>query len=161
MASSRYLSLLLVTTLSLPVLGLAATHAAVSSGPARDVAMLEKRIDQWLDGYNKADSAQMMDVFSDDFTMEDASAPGSLDKTQTAHLYDGIFAKYDTRIEGITDEVRASGDMAFDRGHFTITLTPKAGGTTVVQKGRFLEVWERKDGVWKVQRLMNISDAAH
>ena len=46
----------------------AATVATVSSGPAPDVGALQKRIDQWLDGYNKADVAQMMDVFSADFS---------------------------------------------------------------------------------------------
>ena len=134
--------------------------ATVSSGPAADVGALQKRIDQWLDGYNKADVPQMMDVFSDDFTLDTEGAPGVLDKAQSTRIYDGVFAKYDTHIVGITDELRASGDMAFDRGHYTITLTPKGGGTTVVHKGHFLEVWERKQGVWQVQRLMDTSDAA-
>jgi len=138
----------------------AATMAAVSSGPAPDVGALQKRIDQWLDGYNKADVAQMMDVFSDDFTLDDEGAPGILDKAQTTRIYGGLFAKYDTHIQGITDELRASGDMAFDRGHYIITLTPKGGGTTIVHKGHFLEVWERgKDGAWKVRRLMDMNDA--
>ena len=141
------------------VSAVAAAVATVTGGPAGDVAALQKRIDQWLDGYNKADVAQMMDVFGDDFTMDDEGAPGTLDKAQATHIYTGMFAKYDTHIDGITDEVRVSGDMAFDRGHYTITLTPKGGGTTVVHKGHFLEVWERKDGVWKVQRLMDTSDA--
>src|SRR5579859_4230721 len=137
----------------------AATVATVTGGPAGDVAALQKRIDQWLDGYNKADVPQMMDVFSDDFSMDAEGAPGTLDKAQSTRIYDGVFAKYDTHIEGITDELRASGDMAFDRGHYTITLTPKGGGATVVHKGHFLEVWERKDGVWSVQRIMDMSDA--
>lgn len=136
------------------------TGAVVTSGPPADVGALEKRIDQWLDGYNKADVPKMMDVFSDDFSMDAEGAPGTLDKAQSTRIYDGVFAKYDSHIEGITDELRASGDMAFDRGHYTITLTPKAGGTTLVHKGHFLEVWERKDGVWSVQRIMDMSDAA-
>ena len=132
---------------------------AVSSGPAADVGALEKRIDQWLDAYNKADVARMMDVFGDDFTMDVEGAPGSPDKAETSHVYEGVFAKYDTHIEGDTDELRVSGDMAFDRGHYVQTLTPKAGGATLVHKGHFMEVWERRGGVWRVQRLMDMSDA--
>src|SRR5579859_6972184 len=124
------------------------TGAAVSSGPAADVSALQKRIDQWLDGYNKADLKEMMDVFSDDLTFDAESAPATLDKSQSAQIYSGVFAKYATHIDGVTDELRASGDLAFDRGHYTITLTPKAGGPSVTHKGHFLEVWERRDGVW-------------
>ena len=138
----------------------AASVPTASSGPAADVGALEKRIDQWLDGYNKADVTQMMDVFGKDFTMDMEGAPGTLDKAQTTHVYDGVFAKYDTHIQGVTDELHVSGDMAFDRGHYTQTLTPKRGGTTIVHKGHFLEVWERQDGVWRVTRLMDMADAA-
>ena len=137
----------------------AASAPTASSGPAADVGALQKRIDQWLDGYNKADVGQMMEVFGNDFTMDMEGAPAPLDKTEATHIYDGVFAKYDTHIQGVTDEIRVSGDMAFDRGHYTQTLTPKAGGTTIVHKGHFMEVWERQDGVWRVTHLMDMSDA--
>jgi ketosteroid isomerase-like protein len=159
MPSSRDTLLLLATSLTLPGLVLAATQARITSGPPRDVAAIEKRIDQWLDGYNKADVAQMMDVFSDDFTDEDQDAP-IVDKTQVTQAFTGLFAKYDTRIEGITDEIRVSGDMAFDRGHYTTTFTPKAGGTSVTRNGRFLEVWKREGGMWKVQHIVTLHDPA-
>lgn len=136
------------------------TAGAVTSGPAADVGALEKRIDQWLDGYNKADVKQMMDVFGDDFSLDAEGAPGTLDKAETTHVYDGVFARYDTHMDGVTDELRVSGDMAFDRGHYTQTLKPKGGGAIQVHKGHFLEVWERRDGVWQVQRLMDMADAA-
>lgn len=159
MPSSRDTLLLLATTFSLPALGLAETHAKVTSGPPRDVAALEQRIDQWLDGYNKADVAQMMDVFSDDFTDEEQDAP-VVDKAQVTQAFSGLFAKYDTRIVGVTEEIRVSGDMAFDRGHYTTTFTPKAGGTTVIRGGRFLEVWKREGGMWKVQHIVTLHDPA-
>lgn len=159
MPASRDTLLVLATTLSLPGLAYADTRAGLSSGPPRDVAALEKRIDQWLEGYNKADVAQMMDVFSEDFTDEEQDAP-LVDKTQVTLAFNGLFAKYDTHIEGITDEIRVSGDLAFDRGHYTATYTPKTGGSTVTRNGRFLEVWKREDGVWKVQHIVTLHDPA-
>jgi ketosteroid isomerase-like protein len=147
--------------LCLPGPGVAGgTDAAVTSGPPRDVAALEKRIDQWLDGYNRADVKQMMDVFSDDFTDESTGTPASADKAQVTQAFISLFAKYDTHIVGVTDEIRTSGDMAFDRGHYTQTFTPKAGGTTITQTGRFLEVWKREDGVWRVQHIVDLRDPA-
>ena len=134
------------------------TGTPVSSGPAADISALQKRIDQWLDGYNKADVKQMMDVFGEDLTLDAEGAPTTMDKTESAQIYSGVFAKYQTHIDGVTDELRASGDLAFDRGHYTITLTPKAGGPSLTRKGHFLEVWERQDGVWKVQHLVDFAD---
>ena len=154
---SPYATLLLSAVLGLPGLGFAATHAGQSSGPPRDVATLEKRIDQWLDGYNKGDVAQMMDVFSDDFTDEEQDAPLA-DKGQVSQAFSSLFAKYDTHIDGVTDEIRVSGDLAFDRGHYVTLLTPKAGGTSVTRAGRFLEVWKREGGVWRVEHIVTLHD---
>ncbi len=154
-------SLLPLAALCLPVLAMAdGTQTAVTSGPPRDVASIEKRIDQWLDGYNKADVQQMMDVFSSDFTDDSRVDKAPESKAQNTQDYSGTFAKYDSHITGITDEIRVSGDMAFDRGHYTVTFTPKAGGTTITVTGRFLEVWKREDGVWRVQHLMDAHESA-
>lgn len=145
--------------LGLPSPGIAdSTDPTVTSGPPREVAALEKRIAQWLDGYNRADVRLMMDVFSADFTDESNDVVPSANKSQVTQAFTALFAKYDAHIVGITDEIRVSGDIAFDRGHYTQTFTSKAGGTTITQTGRFLEVWKREGGVWRVQHIMDIHD---
>lgn len=147
--------------LCLPAAGLADGAAAtITSGPPREVAALEKRIAQWLDGYNRADVKQMMDVFSGDFTDESNDVMATANKAQITQAFTSLFARYDARIVGVTDEIRVSGDMAFDRGHYIQTFTSKAGSTTITETGRFLEVWRREDGVWRVQHLMDIHDQA-
>jgi ketosteroid isomerase-like protein len=147
--------------LFLPAPGFADSSAlTVTSGPPREVAALQKRIAQWLEGYNRADVKQMVDVFSADFTDESNDVVPSANKAQVTQAFTSLFARYDARIVGVTDEIRVSGDMAYDRGHYTQTFTSKAGGTTITQTGRFLEVWRREDGVWRVQRLMDIHDQA-
>src|SRR6185503_1574610 len=100
------------------------------------------------------------DVFSADFTDEQQGTPDAMDKAQVTKLFKQVFAKYDTSIDAVTDELRASGDMAFDRGHYTLTLTPKAGGAPVVQQGHFLEVWRREGGTWRVQHIVDMHDPA-
>ena len=131
-----------------------------ASGPGPDLKALQQRIDQWLDGYNDGDVARMMDVFSIDFTDEIQGTPGELDKARVTQAFRALFAKYHTQIDGVTDELRASGDMAFDRGHYTLTLTPKEGGATITQQGRFLEVWKREGGTWRVQHIVDMHDPA-
>ena len=139
---------------------LLALSGSVNAAPADpDRAAIEKGIDQWLDGFNKSDVQQMMDVFSDDLIYMTSGMAGSINKQQITKSFTDQFAKYSGHIIGITDEIQVSGGLAFDRGHFTVTLTPKAGGAPLVFTGQFLETWgKEKDGQWRVQRLMNLND---
>jgi ketosteroid isomerase-like protein len=144
---------ILLATLVPPAAG-----AIDASGPGPDIQALQQRIDQWLDGYRQGDVTRMMEVFSPDFTDEQQGTPGELDKARLTQSFKAVFAKYRTEIDAVTDELRVSGDMAFDRGHYTVTLTPKAGGKPVVQQGRFLEVWKRVRGTWYVQHIVDMHD---
>lgn len=142
------------------LLVLALTASGASAVPADpDRAAIEKGIDQWLDGFNQADVPQMMAVFSDDLVYMTSGMAGSMNKQQVTQSFIDQFAKYSGNIVGITDEIRVSGRLAFDRGHFTVSMTPKAGGAPLVLSGQFLETWgKEKDGQWRVQRLMNLND---
>lgn len=131
----------------------------VTSGDPKDLAALQQRIGQWIEGYNGADLAKLGEVLSADFSYEQQGLPAQ-PKDAVMKGYADLFAKYDTRIEVDTRELRVSGDMAFDRGRYSATSTPKAGGAPRVQRGRFLEVWKRVGGVWQTQRFVNIDDPA-
>jgi uncharacterized protein (TIGR02246 family) len=49
------------------------------------------------------------------------------------------------------DEVRAEGDWAIERGRYTIKLTPSGGGPTMDDVGKYITIYERKDGsAWKI-----------
>jgi uncharacterized protein (TIGR02246 family) len=122
-----------------------------------DRAAIEAQINQWLDGYNTANIDKINNVFSPDLVFMTSGAAGTLDRATLARAYQAQFTKYRCHIVGITDEIRISGDMAYDRGHFTITLTPKAGGAEIRTAGSFLETWSKgTDGTWRVTRLANI-----
>ena len=136
-----------------------ATAAVATTDSPSGADAVQKRIDQWLDGYNQADVAKMMDVFADQgFTDSEEGAPAILDKADCTRIYTGVFAKYRTHIDGVTDALQVSGDMAYDMGHYTIELTPKEGGQTLTRKGHFLEVWHRDDGVWHVEHIVGLAD---
>lgn len=130
---------------------------ATASGADRqasDVAALKQRMEQWLQGYNSADVSRMMEVYADDFSQEIQGAPGVTCKAELAQRLAGLFSRYDTHIVSVIDEAYASGDMAFDRGHYTVSFTPKEGGPMLTTKGRYLEIWKRTDGVWRVYHVV-------
>jgi len=58
-------------------------------------------------------------------------------------------------------ETVISGDLAYQRGTFTVAATPKAGGETRNTSGNFLRIYRRQpDGSWRMVRDMFNSDKA-
>jgi ketosteroid isomerase-like protein len=151
----------LILALDLGLAGLlvwsAASAGIVTSGDPHDVVALQRRIAQWTEGYNAGDVSKLGDVLSADFSYEQQGA-APLPKDAVLKGYADLFARFDTRIQVDTRELRASGDMAYDRGSYLATSTPKAGGKPLVQRGRFLEVWKRSGGIWQTQRFVDITD---
>jgi uncharacterized protein (TIGR02246 family) len=52
------------------------------------------------------------------------------------------------------DEVELAGDdRAFERGGYTITLTPTAGGSPIGDSGKYITIYQRQvDGSWLIAR---------
>jgi ketosteroid isomerase-like protein len=51
------------------------------------------------------------------------------------------------------DEVRVLGEWAFERGGYTISLDPKAGGPAMQDIGKYITVYQRKAGdTWRMAR---------
>ena len=66
-----------------------------------------------------------------------------------------VFREHDRRLEVTNDEIETSGDLAFVRGSFVLTLTPRAGGRALAMRRRFIEIWRREDGAWRVSRALD------
>lgn len=45
--------------------------------------------------------------------------------------------------------VEAQGDAAYEIGTYTLTIEPP-GGPVITDKGKYLVVWKRQDGSWKL-----------
>jgi ketosteroid isomerase-like protein len=55
-------------------------------------------------------------------------------------------------------EIEGQGDLAYDRGTYSMTLTP-AGAAPIEDRGKYLTIWRKQaDGSWKVLRAMYNSD---
>jgi ketosteroid isomerase-like protein len=57
-----------------------------------------------------------------------------------------FFQRFDMRIEYASMEIQVHGDMAFDRGTYSQTITPKAGGAALQETGNYLWLYRREPG---------------
>ena len=57
-----------------------------------------------------------------------------------------------------SSEIEGQTDLAYDRGTYSITLTPP-GAAPIVDRGKYLSIWHKQaDGTWKVVRHIFNSD---
>ena len=57
---------------------------------------------------------------------------------------------YTYKIDNVAEDVQVDGDLAFMRGTFAGTATPKAGGEPIPALGKWMAVYKRQvDGSWK------------
>jgi ketosteroid isomerase-like protein len=62
----------------------------------------------------------------------------------------------------LPDETLVDGDLAVQRGAFTMKLTPRSGGESRSLAGTYLHVYQRKpDGTWALTRAIAAERAAN
>lgn len=51
------------------------------------------------------------------------------------------------------EEVRVLGEWVFERGTYTIVLSPKSGGPSMQDAGKYITIYQRKSGEsWRIAR---------
>ena len=67
----------------------------------------------------------------------------------------GLLSRFTRRISYTSAEVAVLNDAAFDRGTFSFTVSPRAGGTTTRVTGKYFWLLTRGDGgPWQVARVI-------
>ena len=70
-------------------------------------------------------------------------------------LLPGLHAHFRRRISYVSAEIAVHGDIAFDRGTFAFTATPRSGGDTTFANGKYLWLYSRTtQGGWALARMV-------
>lgn len=115
---------------------------------------IERAISEFGRAYREADLQSVMDYYTDDLVKVRYGAPPETKEELKQRLID-VFDRFQTAVEVETDEICSSGELAFSRGSFHVTLTPKAGGSAQQISRRYLEIWRKEQGRWLVARTMD------
>jgi len=123
--------------------------------PREDRAAIARQIERFIAAYEARDLDSLLTTYSKDL-VKLRQGVGDERKAETARRLRAVFADYDGRVEVDNVETFVSGDLAVTRGTFLVTLTRKAGGEpTRAFRRRYLEVWRREEGDWRVFRTMD------
>jgi ketosteroid isomerase-like protein len=122
-----------------------------------DKKAIESAIAEFASAYNAGDLARVLAYYGDDLIKVRNGAPPET-KAETAKRIAAAFEKFRSRVEVANEEIHVSGDFAFTRGSFRVTLMPKAGGDSQIADRRYLEIWRKESGRWLVVRTMDNVD---
>jgi uncharacterized protein (TIGR02246 family) len=125
-----------------------------------DPAPINALRDQFGAAYNSGDAAAVANLYSEDGVALPAHQPAIEGRAAIQQWLQGFFAENTAKLVITSQELQIAGDWAYDRGMFTMTLTPKKGGGKPIEDaGKYLVILKRQaDGAWKVHRDMDNSN---
>ncbi len=159
MGMSRFVSLAACGLVLLAACAPSAPSGQTPSAAAADEAAIRAGADAWNAAYNVGDVDKIVALYTDDAVMMPPDAPAAsgpaairefLTKDVAAARAAGISTKDDGGTVGVT------ADLAWHAGQFSAT---DAAGKTV-STGKYVELWRKKDGSWRMFRDIWNNDAA-
>lgn len=142
------------------LLAAAVCSAALSALAADDAGRIRAGTASWMKSFNSGNAGAVVALYSDDAVVMPPNAPLARGvaaiKEAIAKEIVGMKKGGFTLAPGTLDEVNVAGDMAWHAGTYVV----KDKGGKTVDAGKFLEVWERKSGKWRMVRDMWNSDGA-
>jgi len=109
--------------------------------------------DQWTVALQKSDTDKIISFFTTDAVTMKPNTPifiglQAIRKERESSFTDTtlLYKTYSSKIDTI--EVSASGDLAYVRG--TDRITTKTSNGLVYDSGKWIDIWKKDDGQWKV-----------
>jgi ketosteroid isomerase-like protein len=156
--------------LSLGVLGAMLALGACAQRPqaatvdtTADEAAIRKVLDGISSAFNAGDFDGMFAMYSDDVVVLPPGAPDIVGKEAWRAGIDALPTNVAMKMRFDTAELVVSGDIAYERGTYTLDLSDKVTATAVQSiTARHIHMFKRQaDGSWKGWRLMeNSTDPA-
>lgn len=114
----------------------------------------------WFKAYNAGDGAAVAALYAEDAVLNAPGVPAARGNASIREFYLKDAAAFAaaglTNVDGPTSDIGVSGDLAWQWG--TYKVTDKSG--TTLEAGKYLTVFQRKDGKWMIIRDTWNSDAA-
>ena len=120
-----------------------------------DITAIKEIGNQYAVACNTGDFDLWISLWADDGVQMPPGTPARIGKEQ---IREGMKPAFDQMNLDITihsiDDVKVYGDLGLSRGTYTLKMTPKAGGETIIAMpdGKALTLYERQsDGSWKIK----------
>jgi ketosteroid isomerase-like protein len=133
--------------------------ATTTRSHASDEAAIASFNARYLKAINDGDFATLSSLTTEDHIMLAPNRPALIGKRANDEANRHVSETFNIVETWAPLETVISGDVAYQRGTFTVAATPKAGGNTNRISGNFLRIYRRQpDGTWNMTVDMFNSD---
>jgi uncharacterized protein (TIGR02246 family) len=103
--------------------------------------------DNWMTAFNTRDVDAMTALHAEDAVLLPPDAPAVFGRDAIRAAYVDLFAAgFAIELEDL--EIKVSGDLGYKAGRYR--MTDKTG--TLVDRGKYIDIWSKKDGQWLLHR---------
>lgn len=103
---------------------------------------------------SRGDVDSVMEVYTDDVISMPPNQPPLEGKPAIRAMWEGLLADFSIDASVTVDEIRISGEWAFERGRWEMTLTPRNEGSVIQDNGTYLDILHKQPtGEWKYARV--------
>jgi uncharacterized protein (TIGR02246 family) len=124
----------------------------------------EKMWQEFAASLEAGDLDRWLAMWTDDGVQMPPDEPAAVGKDRIRARMAPALDRFKFDMEINNEEVQSAGDLAYARGTYKATLTPKGGGRPIPIDGKFMTILIRQaDGSWKIHRDMfnsNVSPRA-
>jgi uncharacterized protein (TIGR02246 family) len=125
-----------------------------------DIAAVNTARGAFATAYAAADAAAIGKLYTTDATSEPNGQPTLKGRDAIVASLAAMFQQVTVKAELKAESTVTLSGVAIDRGRYSVTVTPKTGGTGTTSEGRYLVVYVKEaDGVWRVSHDIDNVDA--
>ena len=109
--------------------------------------------------YNAGDASAVAALYTDDAVSLPDHHPAVQGKAAIQSYLQETFAQYAATMAITPSDTEIVGNFAHEHGTYTIKVTPKSGGETVADDGKYVVILKRgADGAWKIHHDIDNSN---
>lgn len=116
---------------------------------AQDREAIEAVIGELLKAINSGDAASASGHWSEDGSFLAPNAPLVTGQEEIQSFLQGMIDMGLTELKAKTVKLEVTGDLAYRIGKYELTIQPQ-GGDSIQDKGKFVQVFKREYGTWKL-----------
>jgi uncharacterized protein (TIGR02246 family) len=127
----------------------AEVNSVAAVDTAGDEQAIRAHVDHWLQLVKAKDASGIAEIYAEDGAVMPPNAPIGKGRAAIQQTWASMMRTpgFDLTFNPELIVISSSGDMALDRGTYTLTVAPE--GTTQTDTGKYVVVWRKIGGDWK------------
>ena len=119
----------------------------------KDAAAINGMWENYSSSLNAGDIDAWLSLWTGDGVQMPPGEAPVIGKDQLRQRNGGALDLFNVEIEITNEEVEVAGRLAFSRGHYVATFSPKDGSQPIPVDGKFMTILKlQSDGGWKIHR---------